>query len=296
MSNFIDNIKYNFRHGGILTKFIFVNVFVYLLLLILYLVGKLFVVNTDVSVYIALYSNINTALVHAWTLFTYMFVHYDFLHILFNMLVLYGFGRIFLTLFNEKQLGSLYILGGLAGGVLYLLIYNLIPYFVLKGNIPMVGASASVMAIIFAVAFYMPNMQVNMFLLGRIKLIYIAIALLVMDLLTVFWGGDNQGGHIAHIGGALLGYLFAKQYLKGKDITRPTSRLIDQVVNIFSKKPRKPAKMKVKYKRPETDYQYNRRRANETEEIDRILDKIKASGYSSLNKEEKKRLFDASNK
>ena len=157
---------------------------------------------------------------------------------------------------------------------------------------PMIGASASVMAIIFAAAFYRPDAEVSLFMLFRIKVVYIAIFMFILDFISL--DSNNSGGHVAHIGGAIVGYIFAKQYLKGKDITRWINKIIDRIVNLT--KPADKKKMKVKYKKREADYDSHQRKNNETEEIDRILDKIKSSGYSSLNAEEKKRLFDASKK
>ena len=150
------------------------------------------------------------------------------------------------------------------------------------------GASASVMAIVFAVSFYRKDLEINLFLIGRIKLIYLAIFTLVIDLLAMT--SDNAGGHIAHIGGALFGMWFASRIRNGKDLTAPMNRLIDWFVNLG-----KP-KMRVTYKRNETDYEYNARKHQESVDLDTILDKLKRSGYESLSAEEKKRLFDASKK
>ena len=152
------------------------------------------------------------------------------------------------------------------------------------------GASASVMAIVFAVSFYRKDLEINLFLIGRIKLIYLAIFTLVIDLLAMT--SDNAGGHIAHIGGALFGMWFASRIRNGKDLTAPMNRLIDWFVNLGKRKP----KMRVTYKRNETDYEYNARKHQESVELDTILDKLKRSGYESLSAEEKKRLFDASKK
>ncbi len=156
----------------------------------------------------------------------------------------------------------------------------------------MVGASASVTAIIFAAAVFRPNQEIILLIFGKIKIIYIALFIFIIDFLAL-GSPDNPGGHIAHIGGAAMGYLFAKQYLAGKDLTKWMNKLLDWLANILKPKPKK---MKVKYKRPETDYEYNQRKHQETENLDRILDKIKMSGYSSLSKDEKKQLFDASKK
>ena len=226
-----------------------------------------------------------------WTVITYMFTHFDFLHILFNMLWLYWFGGLFLTFFSERQLGGLYLLGGIAGAVLFMLAYNIFPYFqTVASSSYLMGASASVMAIVFAVSFYRKDLEINLFLIGRIKLIYLALFTFVIDLLAIT--SDNAGGHIAHIGGALFGIWFAMQIKKGKDLTAPMNRVLDWVANLGKRKP----KMKVTYKRAETDYEYNARKQRESADIDAILDKLKRSGYESLSADEKRQLFDASKK
>ncbi|MBD8387972.1 rhomboid family intramembrane serine protease [Dysgonomonas sp. BGC7] len=294
MGIYSNNIKPILLRKDILIRLIVINVCVFLLLALLN-IAKLFDIDiTDTAVrYIAVPAQIDILLSRFWTVFTYMFVHENFLHILFNMLMLYWFGRIFLSYFSAKNLSSLYILGGLAGAALYILSFNTIPALIRMNDAPMIGASASVMAIIFAVAFYKPNLEIGLLLLGRIKIIYVAIALFALDFIGL-GSLSNPGGHIAHIGGAILGYIYAKQYLRGKDITKWLNKIIDLIVNLLKPSLKKP--MKVKYKKRETDYEYNQRTKSESEEIDRILDKIKASGYTSLSSDEKKRLFDASKK
>lgn len=282
------------KYRDSLTQLIIINVAVFLVIALLRVFVVLFEIPVpDFSSYIEVSSDINTTLKHIWVLFTYMFVHYDVLHILFNMLMLYWFGRIFLTYFTTKNFIALYILGGLAGALFYILTFNTIPYFVKMNPSSMIGASASVMAIIFGAAFYNKDQEVMMLFLGRVKIIYIALFIFVLDFLAL-GGSSNQGGHVAHIGGAILGYFYAVQYRKGKDITRWVNLLIDKIVNLFRAKP----KMRVtrKNNRSEDDYTYNERKHNESLEIDHILDKIKQSGYNSLSDNEKKRLFDASNK
>ena len=207
--------------------------------------------------YLQMPSSPELLLYRPWTIVTYMFTHFDFLHILFNMLWLYWFGGLFLTFFSERQLGGLYLLGGIAGAVLFLVAYNMFPYFrTVAAYSYLMGASASVMAIVFAIT------------------------------------STNAGGHIAHIGGALFGIWFAARIKEGKDLTAPMNRLLDRVANLGKRKP----KMRVTYKRPETDYEYNARKQRETVDLDAILDKLKRSGYESLSAEEKKKLFDASKK
>lgn len=294
MGIYSDNIKPILRRKDILIRLIVINVCVFLVLAV-FNVTKLFNIDiTDIVIdYIAIPARLDILATRFWTPLTYMFVHENFFHILFNMLMLYWFGQIFLTYFSPKNLGSLYILGGLAGAALFVLTFNTIPLFVTMNDAPMIGASASVMAIIFAVAFYRPNQEIGLLLLGRIKIIYIALIIFVLDFIGLS-STSNPGGHIAHIGGALLGYIYAKQYLRGKDIMGWFNKIIDSIANLTKSKPSK--KMKVKFNKTETDYEYNQRKRNESEELDRILDKIKASGYTSLNTEEKKQLFDASKK
>jgi hypothetical protein len=223
-----------------------------------------------------------------------MFIHKGFWHLLFNMLWLYWFGSIFMQYFSGRTLGSLYILGGLSGAILYIITFNLIPYYIGIGDSWMIGSSAAVMAIVFGIAFYRPDIRINLFLFGNIKIIYIAIFVFLLDFLALS-DASNPGGHIAHIGGAIAGYIFASRYKKGKDITEWMSSLVDSIINLFKPKKKK-AKMKVSYKKKESDTDYNYRKHNEQEEIDAILDKLKQSGYSSLSAKEKETLFNASKK
>lgn len=296
MGIFRDNIKPILKRKDILIRLIVINVVTFLVLIAIN-ITKLFGIDITETLigYVAVPARLDTLAVRFWTPFTYMFIHdyKDFFHILFNMLMLYWFGRIFLSYFSPKNLGSLYLLGGLAGAFIYISAFNTIPLLIAMNHIPMVGASASVTAIIFAAAFYRPNQEITLLIFGRIKIIYIALFLFVLDFIGI-GNLSNPGGHIAHIGGAITGYIYAKQYLQGHDITKWINKLMDSVVDLFKSRPSK--KMKVRHKRAETDHEYNQRRHNDSEEIDRILDKIKASGYTSLSAEEKKRLFDASNK
>jgi hypothetical protein len=215
------------------------------------------------------------------------------------MLWLYIFGRIFLQFFTGRELSGLYILGGIAGALFFLIAYNIFPYFnTVSSSSFLVGASASVMAIVFAVSFYQKDYELNLLFLGKLKLIYLAIGALLIDIFAVT--SENAGGHIAHIGGALFGILFAFQYSRGKDITNFINKIIDQFVNLFSKK----SSFKVyenknfdsRRRRPETDDEYRRRKNAEEQEINEILDKLKHSGYESLSAGEKKKLFNASKK
>ena len=219
-------------------------------------------------------------------------MHAGFLHILFNMLWLYWFGALFLMFFSAKHLRGVYILGGICGGLLYMVAYNVFPYFRPMVDYSfMLGASASVLAIVAATAYREPNYPIRLFLFGTIRLKYLALIVIGTDLL--FITSSNAGGHIAHLGGALAGVWFAAGLSKGRDITSWINKTLD-AISVFSFKPRKP-KMKVHYGNSrQKDYDYNARKKVQSEEIDRILDKLKKSGYESLTTEEKKSLFDAS--
>ena len=293
MDGIITNLKRSFQAGSILKKLIFINIAVFILIRLLGILLLLFnLQDFPILLYLQLPASPTALLSRPWTLFTYMFTHFEFLHILFNMLWLYWFGELFLQVFNERQLGGLYVLGGLAGALLFVVSYNLFPYFQEVASFSfLMGASASVMAIVFAISFYRKEIEIHLLLFGRIKLIYLALFTFVIDLLAMT--SDNAGGHIAHIGGALFGIWFASRYAQGKDLTAPINRLIDKLVNLGKRKP----KMSVTYGgRSNKDWEYNARKQQQAANIDAILDKLKRSGYGSLSADEKKQLFDASKK
>lgn len=292
MGNIFSDLNRTFQAGTVLSKLLFINIGVFLLVRLLGVLFLLFNMgDVPFLLYLQLPASPELLLLRPWTLITYMFTHFDVLHILFNMLWLYWFGGLFLNFLSEKQLGGLYLLGGLAGAVLFVLSYNIFPYFRDVASFSyLMGASASVMAIVFAVSFYRKDVEINLLFIGRIKLIYLAIFTLAIDLLAI--SSDNAGGHIAHIGGALFGIWFASRLREGRDVTAPINRLIDWCVGLGKRNP----KMRMTYKRPETDYEYNARKHQEAVDLDAILDKLKRSGYESLSSDEKKQLFDASRK
>jgi len=193
--------------------------------------------------------------------------------------------------YSQKELVGLYITSGILGGVLYMLAYSIFPYFADKYG-DLTGASAAVMGIIVAVAVTAPDRLIRLMFIGDVKLKWIAIVGIIISLLNV--ASENAGGNISHIGGALGGYLFVLASRKGKDITAWVNRPINFLANLFNRSP----KMKVTYNnnRPMTDQEYNYNKKQEAENIDKILDKIKKSGYESLSKEEKRQLFSASGK
>jgi membrane associated rhomboid family serine protease len=298
MESIITDLRNKFHNGNIVIQLIYLNVFVFLITALFAVIGKLFnfgVIDNLISSLLALPASLNEFVSHPWTIVTYMFVHAGLWHILFNMLCLYWFGEIFLQFFSSKHLRGLYLLGGIIGGVFFITGYNTLPYFApMVANSNVVGASASVLAIVFAAAYREPNYRIPLFLLGNVRLKYLALATVVIDLL--FITSSNAGGHIAHLGGALTGLAFAASLKRGTDLTVWINKIIDFIAGIFRGNwwHRKP-KMKIHYNtKQESDY--NVRKKTQNDEIDRILDKLKKSGYENLTVEEKKHLFDASKK
>lgn len=299
MGRFITDLKESFGRGSIYLQFIYINVGVFILTALLSVFLMLF--NRSLSgilLYFELPASVMGFLSQPWSLFTYMFMHAGILHLLFNMLWLYAFGSLFLYFFSARHFRGLYILGGICGGLLYIIAYNVFPYFKDSVNYSyLVGASASVLAVVVATAYREPDFRVNLMLFGAVRLKYLALIMIVSDLLFVT--SNNAGGHIAHLGGALAGLVFAVYLKKGIDFTGWINAIWDGIAGLFAsktwKRKKKPT-MKVHYNRNPKDYDYNARKKEQSDEIDRILDKLKKSGYQSLTTQEKKSLFDASKK
>lgn len=297
MGHIIIDLKESFKKGTIFIQLIYTNVGIFVIGTLISVFLQLFNLSAaGISAPFALPASLPQFLLQPWSLLTYMFMHAGFLHILFNMLWLYWFGNLFLYFFSAKHLRGLYILGGICGGLFFMAAYNTFPYF--SQTIPgttLVGASASVLAIVAATAYREPNYRVQLLLFGAVRLKYLALIVIGTDLL--FITSSNAGGHIAHLGGALAGLWFAASLSKGRDLTFWINKLLDGFTSLFQKKTwkRKP-KMKVHYSQTirEKDYDYNAHKKEQSKEVDRILEKLKKSGYESLTTEEKKSLFDAS--
>jgi len=297
----VDEIKESFRKGTTLHKLIYLNLGLFMAVQIVRIV--LFLSNSydrfpDFLSYLAVPANLEVLAHRPWTLVTYMFLHVDFIHILFNLLWLFWFGMLFIQELGRKKLLSTYLIGGLAGGILYVAFYNLFPVFSgVKDGSTALGASASIMAIVVATATYQPDRRMHLILIGPVKIVYIALVMFILTSLVDF--SVNTGGKIAHIGGALTGFLFAFYYRRGKDITKGFDRTMDGIATWF-----KPGKdrLKVTYRRsadqkpPADDLEYNKQKAEEQKQIDHILEKISKAGYDSLSAKEKELLFKMSNK
>lgn len=294
-------IKSSFRKGSNLTKLMYINLAVFILVNLVVVFFFFFNAKDEATLlvrdWLMVPASVEKLITRPWTILTYMFLHLDFLHILFNLLWFYWFGRIFLNYFTQKQMVGVYLWGGLAGAFLYILTFNVFPVF--SENLPAshaLGASAAVMAIAVAISYYVPDYTLNLVFVGPVKIKYIILFFIITDVLTIPL--SNAGGHIAHLGGAFFGYLFAARYRRGKDLTRGINRFIDGLVTWF----RPGKRMKVSYGNkssaknahvPKDDWEYNKRKKEEQKDIDRILDKIASSGYDSLSKKEKEILFRA---
>lgn len=294
-NRFITDIKENFKRGSIVTQLLYINIGVFLVVTVVNLFLKLFNIPTLLwTEYVELPAYIDVFIRQPWSLLTYMFMHTGVLHLLFNMLCLYWFGNLFLQFFSAKHLRGLYVVGGICGGLLYIISYNLFPYFAdAVYTSYLLGASASVLAIITAVVIREPDCSVRLLFFGNLKLKYLVAFLIFLDIMMIT--SENSGGHLAHLGGVLAGWWFAIGISKGHDATKWINLAFDFMSGQKISVNRKP-KMKVHYGEKQKDYDFNARKKAQNDEIDRILDKLRKSGYGSLTDEEKKRLFDASKK
>jgi len=290
-NSIINDIKYQFRYGNIVVKIIFANVGVFLALgifnLICYFAQANVFYGTIVSK-LEMPASLHTLLYQPWSVFTYMFMHEGFFHILFNMLWFYWFGEIFVLFLGEKKVLPVYILGGLAGALIYLLAYNIIPVFKPQADASlMLGASASIMAVVFGAVALSPDYEIRLFLFGNVRIKYVALISLLLDIINIPYG--NAGGYIAHIGGAIAGYYYIKLLQSGTDIFAPFAA----IGNLFKPKP------KVRVTHKSEGFKSAPRQTmsdDEQKKVDGILDKISRSGYDSLTADEKEFLFNYSKK
>jgi membrane associated rhomboid family serine protease len=236
--------------------------------------------------YFAFPADIFSQPLHFYTVLTYQFFHDGFFHVLFNMLWLYWLGRIFLDFLKPRQFHFVYLMGGLLGAIVFALAFNIFPVFKDLSGASIIGSSAAVMAIVVATATLVPNYSISLLLFGEVKLKYLAVAYVVLDLIGS--SSANAGGSFAHLGGALFGFSYIKMLQNGSDWSA-----------IFKKKP----KLKVVRKEERTSRHDDTNRSSvrknegyvDQREIDAILDKISKTGYDKLSKEEKETLFKASN-
>lgn len=229
-------------------------------------------------------ASFTTFITQPWSLISYFFLHLGFTHILWNMLFLYWFGKIIQDNIGNNAVISLYVLGGIIGGLSYMALFNIIPYYDNRiSESLMLGASAGVFSIVAGSATLLPNYTFYLLFLGPVRIKYIALFYILLSFLDVT--GSNAGGEIAHLGGAMIGYLFIRQLQNGVNMGEG----VINIVNFFNKEKNKKSDQKSS-PTEETKYDISQ------DEIDKILDKISESGYSSLSKNEKEKLFNASKK
>ena len=281
--NILDDIKLQYKTGGMVQKLIFWNIGFFLFSLVFFYsfsVGKF-----QIPTWIALSSDLGTFIRTPWTLITFNFFHAGFLHLIFNLMVLHFSGRLFNTYFTDKQLFGVYVLGGIFSGITFVLSY----IFIGKAGL-LVGASGAIMAILIATATYAPFMLLRIPLIGIVKLWHVAFVILLVDLIQMPL--DNTGGHLAHLGGALFGFIYIKLLQSGTDITKPFSALLDAFANLFKPKKKTPFKKVHRNTTKKVVNSFTEKDITQ-KQIDDILDKISKSGYDSLTKEEKEFLFKA---
>lgn len=302
MSNIVDDIKREFaKSENSLIKIILINTAVFLVLLITKIVltlSQAAPIYTWIINMLGLSASTNEFIHKPWTLITYFFTHEDIFHILFNMLFLYWFGKLVDEYLGAKRVVALYLLGGITGGVFFMVIYNLLPYF--QANLsgpPMLGASAAAFSVAVGASTLLPNYTFNLIFLGPIRIKFIALFYIILSLAQTV--GPNAGGNLAHLGGAFIGYIFIKLLQNGTDLGKPLYAVMNGWSKLFRKRP----SMQVTYREKQvyrSTSVYSSASSSTTiempnqTEIDTILDKISKSGYESLTKEEKQKLFKAS--
>ena len=295
--NLFDSLKNAYRYGGMTTRLIFINAAIFLLIQILSVIIRLMMAdNSILSVFLNAVFTLNTDLKYfifmPWGLVTSIFAHFSLWHFVLNMLFLYFSGRMFEQLFDAKRLWYTYLFGGIAGGMLEIIAHAIFPALQ-NSQIVIVGASGSIMAIFMALAFYRPNLNVMLFGLFPVRLIFLALFFLLSDLISL---GMNDGvAHFAHLGGAIFGAISIRNLSNKTNMMNKIQRwgdsLISSVKAIFkpSSKQKKRSNTRMK-----TDEEYNMEKKSKQEKIDQILDKISKSGYESLTRQEKDFLFNQS--
>lgn len=306
-----EDVKREFSYGNMVTRLVIINcaffVFINLVKIIMTIAyggpenaGDTF---DNFLHFFCMSSDAWYLITHPWVFFTSIFLHEGFFHILWNMLFLYWFGRIVGDLIGNHRIFPIYLLSGLFGNVIFFLTANFL-YASTASNGFALGASGAVMGIVAASAMVAPNYLMRLILIGEVKLKYIVAVLIFLDMIGIA-NDVNTGGHFAHLGGVIMGWIFVTQLQKGNDMSEPVNNMLDRLQNFFKgltgnskAKSRRP---KVVYKATEQSQKSRQRGtdpkdASHQEKLDAILDKIKKSGYDSLNDEEKEFLFKASKK
>lgn len=285
------------RHNNAHIQLIIINVVLFAVLAVIYVFSTISgfeSVFTSIHDQFLIPPRFEEFITRPWTILTYGFAHSvtDIFHILFNMLALYWFGRLFIEYLGSDKLVAVYVLGAIAGGVMYLLMFNTIPFFIQRSAFAgMVGASAAVFAVMVATATLLPDYTFHLLFFGPVRIKYIVAIYIVMSFIGIV--GPNNGGNLAHLGGALMGFIYMKQLQVGVNWGGWITSVIDWGKNLFS--PRQNVKVTYRKKEEPTSKPKSFSKSSQAE-IDYILDKISEKGYESLSKDEKEKLFNASKK
>jgi membrane associated rhomboid family serine protease len=288
-----NDIRISFTGSEGLLRLLAVNIAVFLVLalskMIFFLSGSSTAVMEQIISLLGMTSSVSQLAMQPWSLITYMFVHESFLHILFNMLTLFWFGKIFCEYFNSRKIVVVYLLGGIAGALLYFLAYQLFPVFEsVRHASTLIGASAGVIAVLVAISTLLPDYSMQLLLFGAVRLKYIAGFMVLLYLISIPDG--NAGGNISHLGGALFGFVYTRLYRQGTDAGAWLEKLLAWFSGLF----RPSSKIKVVHRKSGTFGDLSQKEKPRQEVIDAILDKISRSGYGSLSDKEKDILFKAS--
>lgn len=285
----LSDIKRTFKEGSSLTRLIYINLGVFL---IVQIIGVGYFLSGQISIlpdWLSVPSDFSEILKKPWTPVTYMFLHTGFIHLLFNVLGLYWFGKLFLYRLDSSKLLGVYLIGGISGAGFYVISYNVFPAFESVNGL-LLGASASVFAILVAIAFYDPDNEIHLSFIGSFKLKYVALFYVLLSVVGI--SATNPGGNIAHLGGAAWGWFYIFQLRKGKDLGAVLINMLNGIAGLFAAIFKPKSNLKVTFRQtPKDDYEYNRIKNKEQEEVNRILEKIGKSGYDSLSKDEKELLF-----
>lgn len=295
-----DEFKYGVMHSGNrLYQLLAANIILFAVLGLTFSFLYLFTGTSQTGFarnYLYLPDNFPELAFKPWTLVSYMFLHSfsSIFHIIMNMLVLYWFGRIFREYLGDRKLLSTYFLGGFSGGIMFIIVASLSPIF-RDASGPLVGASASVLAILVAAATLLPDYSIRLIIFGPVKLKYLALVIVFLDILGIM--GSNPGGSIAHLGGALFGFIYVKQLQSGNDLGEWFSKILDFFALAFKPSPKKDTgSFKVHYGKKQAKKSSANTRSGEIsqEVIDSILEKVSREGYDGLSQKEKDILFRAS--
>lgn len=288
----LDDLKLQYKIGGIAIRLIFWNILFFVVPEVVFALLKLFSVPINYVEYVSLSSNSINLFWKPWSVLTYAFFHSGIIHLLMNMLMLFYVGRLFTTFFTQKQFLGIYILGAIFSGIVYIIGYAFLPAL-MNVNTNMVGASGAIMTVLIATVTYQPFMEVRLFGVWKLPLWQIAFLFLFIDMIQLPM--NNTGGHIAHLAGALFGFIYIKLLVNGTDLSNIVSTVIDFFVNLFQPSKKTPfKKVHVNPKKPFTKSTSKIVVKDKSQQqIDEILDKISQSGYDALTAEEKEFLFKA---